>query len=85
MNISKHEQRTLHVLAQGGHVRFWKDERGKIIDIHCITREGWTLADCSLPVFRKLRKRRFIASQNGGHYRITRDGLFAVRAQPDNR
>lgn len=51
----------------------------------CITREGRTLADCTPGVFRMLKKRRWIASRDGAPYRITRDGLAAVRAQLDNR
>lgn len=85
MNISKGEQRTLHVLARGGAILVEKDDRGDIVAVTCATREGWTLADCTAPIFRKLKKRRFIASANGGPYRITRDGRLAVRAQPDNR
>jgi len=38
-----------------------------------------------MSVFRKLRRRRFIRSEDGGPYRITREGLAAVRAQLDNR
>lgn len=85
MNISKYEQRTLHALAQGGRIDNVKDDRGDIVEIGCITREGWVLTDCTMPVFRKLKKRRFIRSQEGGPYRITREGLAAVRAQVDNR
>lgn len=85
MNISKHEQRTLHALAQGGRINQYKDERGDIIAVDCITRDGWRLEDCSLHVFRKLKKRRFIRSEQGRPYRITREGLEAVRAQADNR
>ena len=85
MNISKHEQRTLHALAQGGRINHEKDHRGDIIAVDCITRDGWRLADCSLPVFRKLKRRRFIRSEESGPYRITREGLAAVRAQVDNR
>lgn len=85
MNISKYEQRTLHALAQGGRINHRKDERGDIIAVDCITRDGWRLEDCSLGVFRKLRKRRFIRSCEGAPYRITREGLAAVRAQLDNR
>lgn len=85
MNISKHEQRTLHALAQGGRINHFKDAKGDIVAIDCLNRDGWRLADCSLPVFRKLRRRGFIRSENGGPYRITREGLDAVRAQTDNR
>jgi uncharacterized protein YjhX (UPF0386 family) len=85
LNISKKEQRTLHALAQGGRILHHKNDRGDIVEIDCVNREGWRLADCTLPVFQKLRRRRFIASSDGGPYRITRDGLRAVRAQLDNR
>lgn len=85
MNISKHEQRTLHALAQGGRINQYKDDRGDIIAVDCITRDGWRLEDCSLHVFRKLRRRRFIRSEGGGPYRVTREGLEAVRSQLDNR
>jgi uncharacterized protein YjhX (UPF0386 family) len=85
LNISKYEQRTLHALAQGGRIDQHKDERGDIIAVDCITRDGWRLADCTLSVFRRLRKRRLIRSMGGGPYRVTREGLAAVRAQVDNR
>lgn len=85
MNISKPEQRTLHALARGGAVLVEKDEKGDVVAVNCATREGWTLADCTVAVFRKLKKRRLIASERGGPYRITREGRLAVRAQPDNR
>lgn len=62
-----------------------KDERGDIIAVDCITRDGWRLSDCTLAVFRRLRKRRFIRGLEGGPYRVTREGLAVVRAQVDNR
>ncbi|MEM9549841.1 MAG: YjhX family toxin [Pseudomonadota bacterium] len=85
MNISKHEQRVLHVLAQGGEIRFVRAENGKVREITCITRDGHVLADCTLKLFERLRKRRFIHSSNGRPYRVSRSGILAVRAQPDNR
>ncbi|MBL8549755.1 MAG: YjhX family toxin [Hyphomonadaceae bacterium] len=85
MNISKQEQRTLHALAQGGRIEHRKDDRGGIVEIDCLNRDGWRLDDCTLAIFQKLRRRRFVASREGGPYRITRDGLRAVRAQLDNR
>ena len=85
MNISRPEQRTLHVLARGGAILVDKDERGKITSDNCATREGWTLEDCTLNVFKRLKRRRLIASRNGGPYRITLQGRRNVRAQLDNR
>lgn len=85
MNVSRGEQRTLHALAQGGAIHVEKDARGKIVKSICYNRDGWTLADCTLGVFKRLKSRRLIASQGSGPYRITRDGLMAVRPQLDNR
>jgi uncharacterized protein YjhX (UPF0386 family) len=85
VNISKAEQRTLHVLARGGAILVEKDARGRIIEVNCVSREGWTLEDCTLSVFTRLRKRRLVASSDGGPYRATYAGRLAVRAQPDNR
>ncbi|WP_299321441.1 YjhX family toxin [Parasphingopyxis sp.] len=90
MNISKYEQRTLHVLAQGGHIAHdhaptMDGSRGRIVKITCFTREGHALSDCTMAVFKKLKKRRLIISRGGGPYRISRKGLDAVRPQCDNR
>lgn len=85
MNVSKAEQRTLHALAQGGRILIERDQTRKIVKAQCVTRDGWVLSDCSLPVFKKLKRRRLIRSTGGGPYRITRDGLVAVRPQVDNR
>lgn len=85
MNISKPQQRTLHALAQGGAILIERDDRGGLIGADCITRDGWRLADCDLAVFRALKQKRLIASQGGGPYRITREGLLRLRAQADNR
>ncbi len=85
MNISKAEQRTLHALVRGGAILVEKDDRGKITEVACITREGWTLEDCTLAVFARLRKKRLVASHGGAPYRVTYEGRCAVRSQLDNR
>lgn len=85
MNISKHEQRVLHVLAQGGAIHFERAPNGKVTDVICVTRDGHVLADCTLSVFDRLRKRRFIRSVAGRPYRATKLGVMCVRAQLDNR
>lgn len=73
------------MLAQGGRIRRFKDGHGRLAEIACLTREGWSFALCTLALFRKLRARRLVASVDGGPYRITRLGLQAVRSRPDNR
>ena len=86
VNISKHEQRVLHALAQGGRIVHRRDpDTGKIVEIDCFNRDGWRLDDCRMGVFQRLRRRRLIASAEGAPYRISRLGLAAVRAQLDNR
>ncbi len=85
MNISKYEQRVLHALAQGGCIVHRKDSKGDIVEVDCFNRDGFRLMDCTLAIFQKLRRRRLIASRNGGAYCITRGGLLAVRPQLDNR
>lgn len=85
MNVSRMEQRVLHVLAQGGHIRHHRDDSGAVAAIDCFNRDGHRLADCTLDIFHKLRRRRLIESRGGGPYRISRSGRRAVRSQPDNR
>lgn len=85
MNISKSQQRTLHALAQGARIEVLRDDHGRLTGVDCITRDGWRLSDCTLSVFKALKKRRFIASSGGGPYRITREGAVNLRAQVDNR
>jgi uncharacterized protein YjhX (UPF0386 family) len=85
LNISKPEQRTLHALAQGGRIVITRDADGHVTLVECFTREGWRLADCTLAIFRKLKRRGFIASQASQPYGITREGLMRLRPQLDNR
>jgi len=85
LNLSKHEQRVLHALAQGGMIHLKRDDDGRLEAIDCLTREGFHLSDCDIPLFARLKRRSFIASRGGAPYRITREGLAAVRAQLDNR
>ena len=83
MNISKREQRVLHHLALGGHIRH--ELHGKrIVAITCFTHDGAVLSDCDLNLFQRLRRRGLIGAQ-GGPYRITLLGRRSVRAQFDNQ
>jgi uncharacterized protein len=81
--ISRAEQRVLHLLAQGGHIAPEHAER-RITDVRAFTRDGWLMPGLDLALFRRLKRRRAIASRDGGPCRITRRGLALVRGQPDN-
>jgi uncharacterized protein YjhX (UPF0386 family) len=85
MDISRSEQRILHLLAQGGRIEIEKDDRKRIETIHCLTRDGWQYAGFDLDLFRKLKRKKAIASSEGGPYRITRRGPRLVRSELDNR
>jgi uncharacterized protein YjhX (UPF0386 family) len=84
MNISRIEQRVLHVLAQGGYIRHLREDR-RICEIECYTREGYLLSDCTMVVFQQLRRKRLIESRAGDAYRISLKGRINVRAQANNR
>ena len=84
MDISRDEQRILHLLAQGGRIEI--EKHGKTIGtIACLTRDGWRYRNLDLVLFRKLKRKRAVASSGGGPYRITRRGLELVRSEPDDR
>jgi uncharacterized protein YjhX (UPF0386 family) len=85
VNISKTQQRTLHALARGGRITLERDDRGAIVEVDCWTREGWRFSECTIEVFKALKRRRLIMSREGGPYLITREGLMKLRPQLDNR
>jgi uncharacterized protein len=85
MNISRGEQRVLHVLAQGGCIRHQRADTGRILEVLCFTRDGFVLTDCTLEVFAKLRRKRLIESRESSPYRISEKGRRSVRGQLDNR
>jgi uncharacterized protein len=85
MNISRTEQRVLHGLALGGRIEHSRGQSRKVDDVLCVTRDGLILADCSLQVFQRLRRKGLIASAGGAPYRISRLGRLSVRAQVDNQ
>lgn len=58
MDISRDEQRILHLLAQGGKILLEKDERKAITDIICLTRDGARYIACDLRLFRKLKQKK---------------------------
>ncbi|SIS50210.1 YjhX family toxin [Phaeovulum vinaykumarii] len=85
MNISRAEQRALHVLALGGLIRHERACGRKVSEVTCFTREGAVLSDCDLRVFQSLRRKGLIESRNGAPYRISLRGRRMVRAQHDNQ
>ena len=85
MNISKDEQRVLHVLAQGGLIRHIRGPNGRLLQADCFTHDGARYAGCTLEVVAKLRRKRLIASHASAPYRISAIGRRMVRAQVDNR
>ena len=84
MDISRAEQRVLHLLAQGGSIHH-RREGDRIVDVKCFTRDGACLTGMSLGLFARLKRRGYIASSGGAPYRISRLGLARVRSQLDNR
>jgi len=85
MNISKNEQRVLHVLSQGGCIRTHREAGLRVSHVECVTRDGMMLAHCDLELFAKLKRKRLIESRASQPYRISRRGRAAVRPQLDNR
>ena len=85
MDISRAEQRILHLLAQGGRIEIERNNHRKVITVTCFTRDGWQYARLDIVMFKKLKKHRAIASKSGAPYQITRRGLQLVRSELNNR
>jgi uncharacterized protein YjhX (UPF0386 family) len=85
MDISRREQRILHLLAQGGRIEIEKSDGRGIASLRCMTRDGWHYPGLDLEMFRKLKRKKAVASSQGGPYRITRRGLELVRSELSNR
>lgn len=85
MNLSRSEQRVLHVLALGGRILHERAKGPKITSVTCVTRDGMTLSDCTMAVFTRLRNKGLIESLAGSPYRISKRGRLSVRAQLDNQ
>ncbi len=79
MNISRFERRILDMLAKGGRIEPEKDDKGKIIDVDFISREGWFLDGTDLQTFKRLRAKKLIASFNGSAYRISKQGIASLQ------
>ncbi len=85
MDISREEQRILHLMAQGGRIEITRSAGKTISDARCFTRDGWVSPGFNLDLFRKLKRKKAIASSGGKPYRITQRGLVLVRAELNNR
>lgn len=79
MNISKKERKALEMLSLGGTIILEKDARNRPLEASFVTREGWSLDGAGLAEFKTLRSKRLIISQNGGHYRISREGVMSLQ------
>ncbi|WP_281977498.1 YjhX family toxin [Pseudorhizobium flavum] len=85
MDISRAEQRILHLLAQGGRIELVRNDNRKVEKLQLFTREGWMFSGLDIVTFRKLKQKKAIRSTGGMPYRITERGLVLVRAEQNNR
>ncbi len=85
MDISRAEQRILHLLAQGGRIEIERSDNKKIETVFCYTRDGWVYPGFDIELFRRLKRLKAIRSIDGHPYRISDKGLRLVRSQLDNR
>ena len=75
----------LHMLAQGGMIVPLKDNKGRIETLELYNRDGWRLPMMEMLLFKKLKRKKAIASHSGEPYRITKRGLELVRSEFDNQ
>lgn len=73
------------MLAQGGMIKPLKDHKGRIATLELYNRDGWRIPMMEMLLFKKLKRKKAIASQGGQPYRITRRGLELVRSEFDNQ
>ena len=64
MDITRAEQRILHLLAQGGWIEHQHSTAAKVSDVTCFTRDGWVYPGLDLMLFRKLKALRAISSSS---------------------
>ena len=64
MNISKNDQRVLHVLALGGEIHY-RRENGKIQEVICYTNDGIVLSNCTLDAFKRLKSKETYQLEEG--------------------
>ena len=68
MNISRNERKALEMLSFGGRVMVEKDDGKRLVSADFIR----------VAEFENLRRKKLIASRNGGPYTITRAGVAAL-------
>ena len=62
MDITRSEQRILHLLAQGGWIEHSRNHKAKIAAVKCFSRDGWLYSGLDLDVFRRLKRLKAISS-----------------------
>lgn len=78
MNISRNERKALEMLSFGGRVMVEKDDGKRLVSADFISRDGWFLDGFGVNEFENLRRKKLIASRNGGPYTITKAGVAAL-------
>jgi uncharacterized protein YjhX (UPF0386 family) len=84
MDISRIEQRILHLLAQGGRIGIEKNEKKRIASVKCLTRDGWHYPGVDLDLFRKLKRKKAVSS-SPHHKARARTRPFRTRQQIESK